>query len=59
MELDIQIKKGDAITKAMNVSSVDADLLDGVVRLVRLVETPAERTKTDFRQLSENTTSGA
>jgi AraC-like DNA-binding protein len=27
----------------MNVSSVDADLLDAVVRLVRLVETPAER----------------
>jgi AraC-like DNA-binding protein len=42
MESDIQIKKGDASTKAMNVSSVDADLLDGVVRLVRLVETPAE-----------------
>lgn len=36
-------QKGDASTKAMNVSSVDADLLDGVVRLVRLVETPAER----------------
>ena len=43
MESDIQIKKGDASTKAMNVSSVDADLLDAVVRLVRLVETPAER----------------
>lgn len=43
MESDIQIKKGDASTKAMNVSSVDADLLDAVVRLVRLVETAAER----------------
>lgn len=43
MEFDIQIKKGDASTKAMNVSSVDADLLDAVVRLVRLVETPAQR----------------
>ena len=43
MESDIQIKKGDASTKAMNVSSVDADLLDVIVRLVRLVETPAER----------------
>jgi len=43
MESDIQIKKGDASTKAMNVSSVDADLLDAVVRLVRLVETPAQR----------------
>jgi AraC-like DNA-binding protein len=43
MESGIRIKKGDASTKAMNVSSVDADLLDGIVRLVRLVETPAER----------------
>jgi AraC-like DNA-binding protein len=43
MESGIRFKKGDASTKAMNVSSVDADLLDGVVRLVRLVETPAER----------------
>jgi AraC-like DNA-binding protein len=43
MESGIRIKKGDASTKAMNVSSVDADLLDAVVRLVRLVETPAER----------------
>jgi hypothetical protein len=30
--------KGDGITKAMNVSSIDADLFDAVVRLVRLVE---------------------
>ena len=43
MESGIRIKKGDASTKAMNVSSVDANLLDVVVRLVRLVETPAER----------------
>jgi AraC-like DNA-binding protein len=43
MESGIRIKKGDASTKAMNVNSVDADLLDGIVRLVRLVETPAER----------------
>lgn len=43
VESDIQIKKGDASTKAMNVSSVDASLLDAVVRLVRLVETPAEQ----------------
>ena len=43
MESNIRLKKGDASTKAMNVSSVDADLLDAVVRLVRLVETPAER----------------
>ena len=43
MESDVEIKKEDASTKAMNVSSVDADLLDAVLRLVRLVETPAER----------------
>jgi len=43
MDSEIQIKKSEAGTKAMNVSSVDADLLDAVVRLVRLVETPAER----------------
>jgi AraC-like DNA-binding protein len=43
MESGISIKKGEASAKAMNVSSVDADLLDAVVRLVRLVETPAER----------------
>jgi AraC-like DNA-binding protein len=43
MDSEIQIKKSEASTKAMNVSSVDADLLDAVVRLVRLVETPVER----------------
>jgi AraC-like DNA-binding protein len=43
MESAIRIKKGDASAKAMNVSSVDANLLDAVVRLVRLVDTPAER----------------
>jgi AraC-like DNA-binding protein len=43
MESDIQIRKGDASTKAINVSSIDADLLDAVVRMVRLVETPAQR----------------
>jgi AraC-like DNA-binding protein len=43
MDSEIQIKKSEASTKAMNVSSVDADLLDAVVRLVRLVETPVGR----------------
>jgi AraC-like DNA-binding protein len=43
MESGLRIKKGDASAKAMNVSSVDADLLDAIVRLVRLVETPAQR----------------
>jgi hypothetical protein len=45
MESGPRIKKGDASAKAMNVSAVDADLLDGVVRLVRLVETPAARAR--------------
>ena len=43
MESGIRIKKGDASTKAIAVGSVDAELLDVVVRLVRLVETPGER----------------
>jgi hypothetical protein len=33
----------DATTKAMNVSSIDADLFDAVVRLARLVEMPGQR----------------
>ena len=43
VESGIRIKKGEASTKAMNVSSVDADLLDGILRLVRLIEAPAGR----------------
>jgi AraC-like DNA-binding protein len=43
VESGIQIKKGDASVKAMNVSAIDADLLDAVARLVRIAETPAER----------------
>jgi AraC-like DNA-binding protein len=41
MEADIKIKKGDAGAKAMDVHSIDANLLDAVVRLVRLAEEPA------------------
>jgi AraC-like DNA-binding protein len=43
MESGVGIKKGEASAKAMDVGSVDADLLDAVLRLVRLVETPVER----------------
>ena len=43
VESGIRIKKGDASIKAMNVSAIDADLLDAVARLVRIAETPAER----------------
>ena len=40
VEADIKIKKGDASTKAMDVHSIDANLLDAVVRLVRLADEP-------------------
>ena len=40
MEADIKIRKGDASTKAMDVHSIDANLLDAVVRLVRLADEP-------------------
>ena len=40
LEADIKIKKGDASTKAMDVHSIDANLLDAVVRLVRLGDEP-------------------
>jgi AraC-like DNA-binding protein len=40
MEADIKIKKGDAGAKAMDVHSIDANLLDAVVRLVRLADEP-------------------
>ncbi len=42
VESGIRIKKGDASVKAMNVSVIEADLLDAVARLVRIAETPAE-----------------
>jgi AraC-like DNA-binding protein len=41
MEANIKIKKGDASSKAMDVDSIDANLLDAVVRLVRLADEPA------------------
>ena len=40
LEANIRIKKGDASTKAMDVNSIDANLLDAVVRLVRLTDEP-------------------
>ncbi len=42
MESGIKVKKSDAAVKAMDVSSLDADLLDAVVKLVRLLDTPEE-----------------
>jgi AraC-like DNA-binding protein len=42
MESGIKVKKSDAAVKAMDVSSLDTDLLDAVVKLVRLLDTPEE-----------------
>lgn len=43
MDSGFETKKGDARVKAIDVSPVDADLLDAVVRLVRLLDTPGRR----------------
>ena len=43
MESGMEPKKGDANLKAMSVSAMDANLLDAAVRLVRLLDAPAER----------------
>lgn len=42
MECRIESKKGAVSLKAMDVSPMDADLLDAVVRLVRLLAAPVE-----------------
>ena len=42
MESGIEIKKSDASVKAMDVSPTDTNLLDAVVRLARLLDTPDE-----------------
>jgi len=42
MESGIEIKRDDASAKAMDVSSIDANMLDAVVRLARLLDTPDE-----------------
>jgi AraC-like DNA-binding protein len=42
MDSGIKFKKGEVATKAINVSKVDADLLDTVLRLIRLLERPDE-----------------
>ena len=43
MEAGAETRKGDASIKAIGVNPVDADLLDAVVRLVRLLDKPDER----------------
>jgi AraC-like DNA-binding protein len=42
MESGIEIKKGDASAKALDVGPTDANLLDALVRLVRLLDSPLE-----------------
>jgi AraC-like DNA-binding protein len=42
VESEVRTRKGDANLKAMAVSSLDANLLDAVVRLVKLISTPEE-----------------
>ena len=42
MESGFEPKKGHLSLAAMDVSPMDADLLDAVVRLVRLIDTPVE-----------------
>lgn len=42
MESGIEIKRCDASVKAMDVSSIDANMLDAIVRLARLLDTPDE-----------------
>lgn len=43
MEAGFETKKGDAGVKAIDVSPIDAELLDAVVRLVRLLDRPGEQ----------------
>ena len=43
METGVEKRKGDEGVKAIDVKGIDADLLNAVVRLVRLLDTPDER----------------
>src|SRR6266576_2208953 len=43
MEAGAETRKGDASVKAIGVNAVEANLLDAVVRLVRLVDKPGEQ----------------
>lgn len=43
MESGLELKKGDASEKALDVGETDAQLLDAIVRLVRLLDAPVER----------------
>lgn len=43
IESGLKLKKGDAVAKAMHVNPIEPALLDAVVRLVRLIESPSEQ----------------
>jgi AraC-like DNA-binding protein len=43
MDAGAETRKGDASTRAISVNRVEADLLDAVVRLVRLADKPGEQ----------------
>jgi AraC-like DNA-binding protein len=43
MEAGAETRKGDASVKAIGVNPIDTDLLDAVVRLVRLIDKPGEQ----------------
>lgn len=42
IESGVEARKGDASVKAIDVSPIDAGMLDAVVRLVRLLDSPGE-----------------
>lgn len=42
MESGLETKKGDAKVKGISISTVDADLVDAALRLIRLIDTPRE-----------------
>jgi AraC-like DNA-binding protein len=43
MEAGAETRKGDASVKAIGVNTIDADMLDAVIRLVRLADKPGEQ----------------
>lgn len=43
MEAGAETRKGEASVKAIGVNTIDADLLDAVVRLIRLIDKPDEQ----------------
>lgn len=42
-EAELKFRKGDAAAKAMSVNPIDAELKDAIVRLLRLIKSPADQ----------------